>query len=202
MPWLPEILQLNRAQPSSMNGIMNCTHIFFIFSYQHLTEMSDNTTFNSIERDYLESGAWDYPIPEKRMKKEANAINEQFPEANLIEFDSNEKQLGWHVGILKFGKIYEILIVLNRNHPHIPVDIYIVDPDFNVENTPNIDRNGQLIIDNYEWTDKSTAATGIILAASWIEAMDTYFATGEWKFELLEKEKVETTTLSEEEEEE
>lgn len=139
-----------------------------------------------------------------RLAKERKAMEDYFPEANLHTLNSNKEPLGWRVGISINGSVYDVLVTYHSNFPYIPPNMYIVEPYFDPSQTPHMYLDGNLSLPtNYEWELSGTAATGVTLAANWLQALEVYQAEGvwpedEWSFEQTTANSVETVEIAEE----
>ena len=125
-----------------------------------------------------------------RLAKECGAMEDSFPEANLLALNTNKQQAGWRVGISIGETVYDVLVAYHEEFPYQPPNVFVIEPDIDPSRTPHMCQDGSLSLGNkHEWTPSGTAATGVVLAARWLQALEVYQDEGVWP-------EVERTTIN------
>lgn len=122
------------------------------------------------------------PFGKARLTKEREVMKDSFPEAHLLTLNSDKQLLGWRVGVSIGETVYDVLVAYHERFPHQPPKVYIIEPDSEPSQTPHMYQDGSLSFGGveHEWTPSGTAATGVVLAATWLQALEVYQDEGVW----------------------
>lgn len=124
-------------------------------------------------------------IDEDRLDIERKAMRQAFPEATLLRVDS-DGTLGWRVGIVIDETVYDVVMIYPENYPYRILDIYVIGPELDSNQTPHMHPDGSLSLSSTrEWKPSYTAVRGVLLAAKWLEGKERYQAKGVWPDEKL-----------------
>lgn len=119
-----------------------------------------------------------------RFKHEKAVVKDRFYEANPTLM-RHEGKLAWTLDITKqSGTTYKVVVAYPENYPHQQPETYVVKPKLVPGETKHMFTNGELCLfdrDGREWdVDRSTAATVIAWAATWLTAYEIWKRTGNW----------------------
>lgn len=108
-------------------------------------------------------------------------MEDSFPEADLLTLSTDKQPVGWRVGVSIDETVYDILVAYYEGFPYQPPNVFVIEPDIDPSQTPHMYQDGSLSLGiKHEWTPSGTAATSVVLAASWLQALEIYQDEGVW----------------------
>jgi hypothetical protein len=117
-----------------------------------------------------------------RFAKEAEVMDDRFPEAEL--YASDGELLGWVVELTVRGTTYRVLIAYPDEYPRLRLELYLLDPELDPEETPHLRADGSMDVSfrlRPMLARKATPATAAARAGAWLDGYERWDREGTWE---------------------